>query len=716
MCLRPCPGLQVALASGIESLTTVSLTPHQAALAGASAPAFTLADLVARDVGSRQQQQQQGAPAAGAAQQQQQLLYAVQWQAASAAAACDCVVQQRQPLLAAVLGRGMAVAVAAPAASSVTAPAAQLLQALQTSAASDLRSAKQWLLSGSAPAMAGLSIVPANASQAAAASLHGMLKVAAAEQLIAADAAIIYGSGAAPAGSPSSGSRQFGESVHAAAAYTPVLLPTSAGVRGSSTSAAMQGEAAACGAVVITGGLGGLGMLTAAWMQQQSQQPGQHLVLLGRSGRSSSADAAAAAVTSSASCLVSMTRCDVAAAEEAAAAVAAASRHHSLQAVLHAGGVLADALLLNQTAAKLRAVAAPKLSGLQLLGAAAACLPLQQLLLYSSIAGELGTAGQGNYAAANSALDAAAAHLQLQGRASSSVQWGAWAGAGMAAGEPQLLQKLQRQGYAAVQPVAGLAALQQLLAGSSSNTDAAAIMAAPFDWRRFLAGASRRALPYLAAVLPEERPALQAALASLAHLAASAAPSAAQTVTPAEVLPVVQQLLADLAGSAGTDSSAPAADVPFLEAGLDSIGAVELRQASTGCRLMFCTDACCGQSAFNQTDSKCLAASCTLTVPPAGTAWQPALTWSCPPPSSSTTPRPPAWLPTCQQNSAGAALPVPAMPARCKERHPTTLVSHLQWQQQAMPLPRPARMSCSTSCTSLWQRSRVQQLRAASSR
>lgn len=547
---------QVSLPGKGESLTAVGIAPLSTAAVG-----FALADLVAKDVGSKQQL----APEREASLQQ--LLYSVQWQAAEATLAVGAPAQQ--PLLAAVLKAGRAVTVVGSS-RSVTASETQLLQALQGSSANGLRSAKQWLLPAAAglPARTGISIAPAIGRQsagqaAAAAGLHGMLKAAATEQLLAGDAAVVYGSSRAPPGNNSG--RQFGTAVHSAAAYAAVLLPTSGPGAAPATSGSPE---AVPGLVLITGGLGGLGMLSAAWMQ--AQRAGQHLVLLGRSGRSASApgDASMAALTGG---WVSMVRSDVAVAEEAAAAVALASRQQTLQAVLHAGGVLADALLLNQTHAKLRAVASPKVEGLQRLAAAAAQQPLQQLVVYSSIAGELGTAGQGGYAAANSALDASAAALQLQGRSGSSVQWGAWAGAGMAAAEPTLLQKLLRQGYAAVQPAAGLAALRGLL--HRSEVAAAVVMAAPFDWGRFLSSAARRQLPFFTAVQPKQQQQAQPNVQARAAQQPVQRP-ATIAVTAETVLPAVYQLLADLIGAAA-DSSSP--DVPFLEAGLDSIGAVELR-------------------------------------------------------------------------------------------------------------------------------------------
>ena len=54
-------------------------------------------------------------------------------------------------------------------------------------------------------------------------------------------------------------------------------------------------------------------------------------------------------------------------------------------------------------------------------------------VLFSSVAALLGSPGQAGYAAANGALDAVAAAWRRSGMLVTSVQWGGWAGAGMAA-------------------------------------------------------------------------------------------------------------------------------------------------------------------------------------------------------------------------------------------------------------------------------------------
>ncbi len=56
-----------------------------------------------------------------------------------------------------------------------------------------------------------------------------------------------------------------------------------------------------------------------------------------------------------------------------------------------------------------------------------AALPLRSMVLFSSTAALFGAPGQGNYAAANAALEAWATRYAASGQLAVAVQWGAWA-------------------------------------------------------------------------------------------------------------------------------------------------------------------------------------------------------------------------------------------------------------------------------------------------
>jgi acyl carrier protein len=103
-----------------------------------------------------------------------------------------------------------------------------------------------------------------------------------------------------------------------------------------------------------------------------------------------------------------------------------------LAGVVHAAGVIDDGLLLNQTSERFLRVCDPKVQGTWNLHEATAKRPLDFFILFSSVAAVMGSPGQSNYAAANAFLDAMGSVRRNAGLPALVVNWGAWAGAGMA--------------------------------------------------------------------------------------------------------------------------------------------------------------------------------------------------------------------------------------------------------------------------------------------
>jgi hypothetical protein len=221
------------------------------------------------------------------------------------------------------------------------------------------------------------------------------------------------------------------------------------------------------GRVVITGGTGSLGSLVARWLAAQGVA---HIQLVSRAGKAGAGSAVSEQLASSAT-PISVTMCDAGASADAEALRGGCCGAEGLPllGVFHAGGVLADATLQQQSLAGIRAVAAAKTAALEQLRRLLAAEPAQALVLFSSVASLLGSPGQANYSATNAALDAAAAAQQLAGVPATSVQWGAWAGAGMAANDAQTAARVERLGLGMVQPAQGLAALQQVLRAVGSG-------------------------------------------------------------------------------------------------------------------------------------------------------------------------------------------------------------------------------------------------------
>lgn len=171
------------------------------------------------------------------------------------------------------------------------------------------------------------------------------------------------------------------------------------------------------GSVLVTGGLGGLGVLAGSWLAlHASERRAPHVWLVGRSARPTQG---LLAHLLGSSCAVSAATCDVGARGEVTALLQTltlpGTRAPALSGLLHAGGALEDAALRDQALGALRRVAAPKLAGAACLGAAAAAAPLAAAALFSSTSALLGPPGQANYAAANAALGAAAVAQQAAG-------------------------------------------------------------------------------------------------------------------------------------------------------------------------------------------------------------------------------------------------------------------------------------------------------------
>ena len=337
---------------------------------------------------------------------------------------------------------------------------------------------------------------------------------------------------------------------------------------------------------MIPGGLGSLGITVAGWL---SEQHVQHIHLTGRTGKLSMDTAHALADATQPLCHSETTvhKADTSSIEEAEAMAAAASGHlPQLQGIMHASGVLADATFGNQSVASLRQAFAPKTFSAANLHHATQHSPLGFQVLFSSVTALLGGMGQANYAAANAALDSLAAAWQWQGQAGvSSVQWGGWAGGGMASADATTAGRLARMGMALIEPKQGLAALAGMLR-STNAAQPAQLTAVPFVWDKFLMSSASAqtagifdeftaSLQSYASQLPDGTSAHSAALASRVEEGASAA--AVQGLTAEQRLCYLTTEVA--AAVASVLGSAVAPTEPLMAAGLDSLGAVELKNA-----------------------------------------------------------------------------------------------------------------------------------------
>ncbi|MFI1016072.1 SDR family NAD(P)-dependent oxidoreductase [Streptomyces sp. NPDC020965] len=178
------------------------------------------------------------------------------------------------------------------------------------------------------------------------------------------------------------------------------------------------------GTVLITGATGTLGGHLARHLVHTHGV--RHLVLAGRSGTAAEGVPALLADLDAAGARVSVVACDVADRDAVAELLAAVPAGHPLTAVVHAAGVLDDGTLTALTTDQVDRVLRPKIDAGWHLHDLTRDLDLSAFVLCSSVAGVNGAAGQANYAAANTFLDALSRHRAARGQVALSLAWGLW--------------------------------------------------------------------------------------------------------------------------------------------------------------------------------------------------------------------------------------------------------------------------------------------------
>ena len=179
------------------------------------------------------------------------------------------------------------------------------------------------------------------------------------------------------------------------------------------------------GTVLITGGTGTLGAIIARHLAATGQA--RHLLLLSRRGPDAPGAAELSEDLETAGAETVITACDVASRTDLETALAAIPQDHPLTAVIHTAGTTSDATITTMTTGQIDPVMAPKATAAWHLHELTAGLPLAAFVLFSSAAGQLGAPGQGNYAAANTFLDALATWRHHHGLPAVSLAWGLWA-------------------------------------------------------------------------------------------------------------------------------------------------------------------------------------------------------------------------------------------------------------------------------------------------
>jgi polyketide synthase 12 len=183
-------------------------------------------------------------------------------------------------------------------------------------------------------------------------------------------------------------------------------------------------DAWAAGTVLITGGTGMAGSALARHVV--TRHGVRQLVLASRRGPDTPGAAELAAELAAAGAQVQVVACDAADRAALAKVIADIPVQHPLSAVIHTAGALDDAVVTSLTPERMKPVMRAKVDAAWNLHELTRDLDVSAFVLFSSMAGLVGSSGQANYAAANSFLDGLAAHRQARGLPAISVAWGLW--------------------------------------------------------------------------------------------------------------------------------------------------------------------------------------------------------------------------------------------------------------------------------------------------
>ncbi|EGJ29406.1 dehydrogenase [Moorena producens 3L] len=224
---------------------------------------------------------------------------------------------------------------------------------------------------------------------------------------------------------------------------------------------------------LITGGLGGLGLLVASWMVSKGAK---HLVLLTRRAPDDQASQKISELEMAGAEVV-VEKGDVSDFElmiEVWKRIEESNR--PLAGVIHSAGMLSDGVLQNQSWSSFEQVMAPKVQGAWHLHQLTQNQPLDFFVLFSSAASLLGSPGQGNHSAANAFLDGLAHYRRAQGLPGLSIHWGAVSQVGEAA-ERGADVRLSKQGMGVISPTQVLESLELLISGSDVE-----VGVVPIEW------------------------------------------------------------------------------------------------------------------------------------------------------------------------------------------------------------------------------------------
>nr|AAO65797.1 monensin polyketide synthase module 2 [Streptomyces virginiae]ANZ52460.1 MonAII [Streptomyces virginiae] len=338
------------------------------------------------------------------------------------------------------------------------------------------------------------------------------------------------------------------------------------------------------GTVLVTGGTGTIGAAVAEHLARTGES--KHLLIVSRSGPAAHGAEELVSRIAEFGAEATFVAADVSEPDAVAALIEGIDPAHPLTGVVHAAGVLDNALIGSQTTESLTRVWAAKAAAAQQLHEATRESRLGLFVMFSSFASTMGTPGQANYSAANAYCDALAALRRAEGLAGLSVAWGLWEATSGLTGTLSAADRarIDRYGIRPTSAARGCALLAAARAHGRPD-----LLAMDLDAR--VPAASDAPVPAVLRTL-----AAAGAPATARPTAAAAADGAtdwsgrlAGLTEEARLELLTELVCTHAAGVLGhADAGAVQVDAPFKELGFDSLTAVELRNriaAATGLKL-----------------------------------------------------------------------------------------------------------------------------------
>ncbi|MEV0944253.1 SDR family NAD(P)-dependent oxidoreductase [Micromonospora wenchangensis] len=333
------------------------------------------------------------------------------------------------------------------------------------------------------------------------------------------------------------------------------------------------------GSVLVTGGTGVLGALVARHLV--AGHGVRDLVLTSRRGLAAPGATDLLDELTALGATVRIVACDMADRDAVATLLDGIP---TLTAVVHTTGVLDDGLLATLTPAQLDSVWRAKAEPAWHLHELTLDRNLDAFVLFSSAAGAVDGAGQGNYAAANVFVDALAAHRHALGLPATSLAWGFWeqrSGMTSHLGDADVA-RMARSGVLPIDSEQGLALLDVAVAAGEPTL-------APIRLDTTALRAQGQQMPALFRGLVR-LPARRAAGAGAAPVTGSGLQRQLATLGADDQRRMLLDLVrASVAAVLGHDSGTAVEPTrAFKELGFDSLAAVELRNklnTATGLRL-----------------------------------------------------------------------------------------------------------------------------------